>query len=57
VVPLVGQDFYGRVRAAHAIVQTSEPRLYANIILRKGVIYPRTGDPAHSKGEVDPFVY
>ncbi|GMB80833.1 RbsD/FucU family protein [Shinella zoogloeoides] len=40
VAPLVGADFYNRVRAAHTIVQTSEPRLYANVILRKGVIYP-----------------
>jgi len=40
VVPLVGADFYNRVRAAHTLVQTSEPRLYANVILRKGVIYP-----------------
>ena len=40
VVPLVGADFYNRVRAAHTLVQTSEPRLYANIVLRKGVIYP-----------------
>ena len=40
VVPLVGSDFYDRVRAAHTLVQTSEPRLYANVILRKGVIYP-----------------
>ncbi len=56
VVPLVGQDFYGRVRAAHAIIQTSEPRLYANIILRKGVIYPPAADEP-AKAEVDPFVY
>jgi L-fucose mutarotase len=40
VVPLVGADFYDRVRAAHTLVQTGEPRLYANVILRKGVIYP-----------------
>jgi L-fucose mutarotase len=40
VVPLVGAAFYDRVRAAHTLVQTSEPRLYANVILRKGVIYP-----------------
>ncbi len=40
VVPLVGAAFYDRVRAAHAVVQTGEPRLYANVILRKGVIYP-----------------
>jgi L-fucose mutarotase len=40
VVPLVGAAFYDRVRTAHTLVQTSEPRLYANVILRKGVIYP-----------------
>ncbi|TGQ46864.1 RbsD/FucU domain-containing protein [Mesorhizobium sp. M00.F.Ca.ET.216.01.1.1] len=40
VVALAGTDFYARVKAAHAIVATSEPRLYANIIIRKGVIYP-----------------
>lgn len=40
VVPLLPADFYERVRRAHALVQTSEPRLYGNIILRKGVIYP-----------------
>ena len=40
VVPLLGADFYPRVRAAHTIVQTSEPQLYGNVILRKGVIYP-----------------
>jgi L-fucose mutarotase len=40
VVPLLGAEFYSRVKAAHTVVQTSEPRLYANIILRKGVIYP-----------------
>lgn len=40
VVPLTGDQFYPRVIAAHAVVQTSEPRLYGNIILRKGVVYP-----------------
>ncbi|MGG7516855.1 RbsD/FucU family protein [Allorhizobium undicola] len=40
VVPLLGPDFYPRVKAAHTVVQTSEPRLYANVILKKGVIYP-----------------
>jgi L-fucose mutarotase len=40
VVALAGADFYQRARSAHAIVATSEPRLYANIIIRKGVIYP-----------------
>lgn len=40
VIPLAGPVFYDRVRAAHTIVQTSEPRLYGNVILRKGVIRP-----------------
>jgi len=40
VVALPPDDFYSRVRAAYAIVQTSEARLYGNIILRKGVVYP-----------------
>ena len=40
VVPLAGNTFYDRVKAAHTIVATSEPRLYANVIIRKGVIYP-----------------
>ena len=39
VVPLLPADFYARVKGAHALIQTSEPRLYGNIILRKGVIY------------------
>ncbi|MBY5626310.1 hypothetical protein HFO48_34635 [Rhizobium leguminosarum] len=42
------------VKTAHAVIQTGEPRLYANVILRKGVIYPKEAD-AHA--EVDPFVY
>jgi L-fucose mutarotase len=41
VVPLLPGDFYTRARAAHALIQTSEPRLYGNVILRKGVIYPK----------------
>ena len=40
VTKLTGADFYNRVKAAHTVVQTGEPRLYANVILRKGVIYP-----------------
>ena len=32
--------FYDRIKAAHTIVATSEPRLYGNMIIRKGVIYP-----------------
>ena len=46
VVPLAGNTFYERVKAAHTIIATSEPRLYANVIIRKGVIYPmRTDKP------------
>ena len=40
VTPLVGAAFYDRVKMAHTLIQTGEPRLYGNIILRKGVIYP-----------------
>jgi len=43
VFPLIGDVFYSRVRAAHTIVATSEPRLYGNVIIRKGVIYPKGG--------------
>ncbi len=41
VQPLSGADLYPRIRAAHAIVATSEAELFANVILRKGVV--RTG--------------
>ena len=40
VLALAGPDFYARVKTAYAVVATSEARLYANIIIRKGVIYP-----------------
>ena len=40
LVPLVGDHFYQRVNQAHVIVSTSEPNLYANVIIRKGVIRP-----------------
>lgn len=40
IIPLVGKDFYDRVRACFAIVASGEPRLYGNLILRKGVIRP-----------------
>ncbi|MCB1428041.1 MAG: RbsD/FucU domain-containing protein [Nitratireductor sp.] len=39
-MPMLGADFYARVRRAHTLVATSEPALYGNIILRKGVINP-----------------
>lgn len=41
VMPLLPGEFYERVKQAHALIQTSERRLYGNIILRKGVIYPK----------------
>ncbi|MEI4483759.1 MULTISPECIES: RbsD/FucU family protein [unclassified Phyllobacterium] len=40
LVALNGEALYARIKKAHTIVATSEPRLYANIIIRKGVIYP-----------------
>jgi len=43
LVPLLPADFYARVKTAYAVVATSEPRLYANMIIRKGVIYPEKG--------------
>jgi len=42
VVALAGAELYPRIRAAHTIVATSEAQLYANVILRKGVISPPT---------------
>lgn len=45
VAPLAGPEFYARVKSAHTIIATSEPRLYGNVIIRKGVIYPKgSGD-------------
>lgn len=44
VTRLIGDAFYQRVKSAYAIVATSEPRLYANVILRKGVIHPEQTD-------------
>ena len=41
---LAGADLYPRIRAAHTIVATSESALFANVILRKGVI---GGPPPH----------
>ena len=40
VRPLSGDALYPRIRAAHTIVATSEPQLFANVILRKGVVCP-----------------
>jgi L-fucose mutarotase len=38
VEALAGEALYPRIRAAHTIVATGEMALYANVILRKGVI-------------------
>jgi L-fucose mutarotase len=38
VQPLNGEMLYPRIQAAHTIVATGELALYANVILRKGVI-------------------
>jgi L-fucose mutarotase len=40
VKPLSGADFYPRVRSAFCIMATGERCLFANVILRKGVIHP-----------------
>lgn len=42
VTALTGDALYPRIRAAHTVVATSEMALFANLILRKGVI--GTGD-------------
>ncbi len=36
--------FYARASGAYAIVATGEARLYGNIILKKGIIRPPSGD-------------
>ena len=38
VTALAGEQLYPRIRACHTIVATSEMALFANVILRKGVI-------------------
>jgi L-fucose mutarotase len=43
VQALSGAELYPRIRAAHAIVATSEPALYANVILRKGALSQDAG--------------
>jgi L-fucose mutarotase len=40
VRPLAGVDFYPRVRDAFCVIATGERSLFANVILRKGVIHP-----------------
>ncbi len=38
ITALKGDDFYARVRKSYAIIASSEPALYGNIVLRKGVV-------------------
>lgn len=38
LTPLAGEALYPRVKAAYAIVATSETALYANVILRKAAL-------------------
>jgi L-fucose mutarotase len=40
VTPLPGGALYSRIRDAYLVVATSEAELFANVILRKGVILP-----------------
>ena len=40
VKPLAGADFYPRVRTAFCVISTGARCLFANVILRKGVIHP-----------------
>ena len=40
IVALVGPDFYNRVKGCYAIIASGEPRLYGNIVVKKGVIRP-----------------
>ena len=40
VTPLPGEALYPRIKAAYAVVATSESALYANVILRKAALSP-----------------
>lgn len=39
--PLAGEALYPRIRGAFALVATSEPELFANVILRKAALPPQ----------------
>lgn len=41
LTPLAGADLYSRIKAAYAIIATSEAALYANVILRKAALAPK----------------
>jgi L-fucose mutarotase len=38
MTPLSGDALYPRIRSAYAIIATSEPELFANVILRKAAL-------------------
>jgi len=38
ITPIARQEFYERAKKAYAIIATSETAIYANLILKKGVI-------------------
>ncbi|HCY99227.1 MAG: transporter [Rhodobacterales bacterium RIFCSPHIGHO2_02_FULL_62_130] len=40
LTPLAGEQLYPRIRSAYAIIATSEPELFANVILRKAALAP-----------------
>lgn len=40
MTPLAGDQLYPRIRSAYAIIATSEPELFANVILRKAALPP-----------------
>ncbi|MDJ0978132.1 MAG: RbsD/FucU domain-containing protein [Erythrobacter sp.] len=42
IVALERSNFYKRARAAFAIVATGETALYANLILKKGIVRPQS---------------
>lgn len=41
LTPLAGADLYPRIKAAYAIIATSETALFANVILRKAALAPK----------------
>lgn len=41
LTPLAGADLYPRIKAAYAIIATSEAALFANVILRKAALAPK----------------
>jgi len=41
VTPIDRREFYERAKRAFAVVATSETAIYANIILKKGVVSPK----------------